>query len=99
MYEEGGRETIESRANQANQAKAIWANQANQAKGANMIEAGRIYKVNRASLVKVLSVTGGIASVLSWPIREGREIYVQDLTCGESSGNDFVLMPGGTWDK
>jgi len=64
-----------------------------------MIEAGRIYKVNRASLVKVLSVTGGIASVLSWPIREGREIYVQDLTCGESSGNDFVLMPGGTWDK
>jgi len=64
-----------------------------------MIQAGKVYKVNRASLVKVLSITGGIASVLSWPIREGREIYVQDLTCGDTSGNCFEEMPDGTWDK
>jgi len=64
-----------------------------------MIEVNKVYKVNRASLIKVLSIAGGVASVISWPIREGLySIPVEELTCGETSGNSFVEMPGGTWN-
>jgi len=54
-----------------------------------MPEAGKVYKVNNASLCKVLSVDNNIAIVVAWPPRPGRKECRQALTCGPDSNNYF----------
>ena len=65
-----------------------------------MIEAGKVYKVNKACLVKVLSIhtNGTLADTILWPINDDKRPYIDTLTCGPTSCNNYVEHKNGTWE-
>ena len=69
-------------------------------------EVGKVYKVNKASLCKVIGISRDaneygetFVEVIAWPLIQGKRSYIQLLTYGQTSGNNFVEHLNGTWES